>query len=499
MKKLFLIITAVLILTFIFSLCVFASDTVPGSYIEDEYSYTVYTAEQYDTVTTGIRDGILTNKTVVLGSDINCKTDLVMNTACDITIDLNGKFLNNKHCVNKSGDFDMQNENAVIRIRNGRMYSSFCMFIFRNAGQIYLENVEMVSNEECFYQYGGHSGVLSLKNCSVDVVGNYSAIYLGNCGNRGGMLYEIDGCMLDGLCIHCARPGSYIKDTTVYDRRLHVDCWQAHGENGSDVTVIFTNVSAMAGTVELNDGRINPEFYDCQLGGVHLTGTDKYLVVYTTVTCEKAGTKLEYKGSDTPTVDEQYSIDNPKLGHIIDISGASDIQYDSLLDVGYYAGVCQRCGEENKRESSPSAEALFTLLGYSSSENGAGGITVGFLSNISAVGEYETVTGKTVKYGIFIAAKNLIGDNSIFSDNGALTKGVINAEVINRGISVFELKVSGFKENQRDIKLAMGAYASISDGEITEYSYMQNDAPDENEKYSFISYNDIVNSASREN
>ena len=42
------------------------------------------------------------------------------------------------------------------------------------------------------------------------------------------------------------------------------------------------------------------------------------------------------------------------------------------------------------------------------------------------------------------------------------------------------------------MKLAMGAYVAVTDGEATEYSYLQPGAPDGNEKYSFVSYNDIV-------
>ena len=46
--------------------------------------------------------------------------------------------------------------------------------------------------------------------------------------------------------------------------------------------------------------------------------------------------------------------------------------------------------------------------------------------------------------------------------------------------------------NQKDIKLAMGAYVAVTDGEATEYSYLQADTPLENEKYSFVSYNDVA-------
>ena len=38
----------------------------------------------------------------------------------------------------------------------------------------------------------------------------------------------------------------------------------------------------------------------------------------------------------------------------------------------------------------------------------------------------------------------------------------------------------------------MGAYVATIDGETTEYSYMQGGESNENEKYCFVSYNDII-------
>jgi len=497
MKRLFFVALAALSLICALSMGVLASDTVPESYVEDAGSYTVYTNKQYCEVLEGIRDGVLTNKTVVLGCDIDSETDFVMNTECDITIDLNGKFLNNKYVYNKSGDFDMQHENAVIRIKNGRMYSSFCMFIFRTAGQVYLENVEIVSREECFYQYGGHTGVISLIDCSIDIEGNYSTICLSNCGDKGGMLYRIEGCRLDGLNIHCAKPGSYIMDTEIYGGRLHVDCWHGHNENGGDVTVTFTNVSAMAGVVELNDRRIDPEFYDCQLGGVHLTGSDKYLVAYTSATCDKAGTMLEYIGSDTPTVNEQYTLDNPALGHDIDAVNATDIQYDSFFEEGYYAGTCGRCGVENARETTPCAEAFLVSQGFSVPEKGEISIAFSVLVNYNAIERYEAVTGKLVEFGMVVAIEDKLGDNPLLDWQGkatALENGnVIKAKIehVNRYI---ELKIGGMKEEHKSMAFVMCGYVLVADkdGNALRIEYLQDSEPEDGKLYGSVTYDSLL-------
>ena len=136
--------------------------------------------------------------------------------------------------------------------------------------------------------------------------------------------------------------------------------------------------------------------------------------------------------------------------------------------------------------------ALFTRLGYSASEKGRGGIAIGFTVNNAAITEYEEITGKAVKYGVFVATKERLGNNDVFAKDGTVADGVINAEIKNYEFVVFEIKIVGITDAQKDVKLAMGAYVEVTDGEATEYSYMQSGTLNENEKYCFISYNDIV-------
>ena len=76
---------------------------------------------------------------------------------------------------------------------------------------------------------------------------------------------------------------------------------------------------------------------------------------------------------------------------------------------------------------------------------------------------------------------------------------LVNAEITNYEFTAFEIKIVGFTDDaQKDIKLAIGAYVAVTDGETTEYSYMQNGDLGENEKYCFVSYNDIVGKNSTE-
>ena len=163
--------------------------------------------------------------------------------------------------------------------------------------------------------------------------------------------------------------------------------------------------------------------------------------------------------------------------------------FTSFAEKSYVKSICSRCNQGTVlKEIAP----LFTCLGYSAPENGKGGIAIGFTVSNVAIAEYEEITGKTVSYGMFVVLKDRLGDNDVFGADGTLADGVINAEIANHDYSWLELKIVGFTDEQKDTKLAMGAYVAVTEGETTEYSYLQSGTPNENEKYCFVSYNDIV-------
>ena len=175
-------------------------------------------------------------------------------------------------------------------------------------------------------------------------------------------------------------------------------------------------------------------------------------------------------------------------------SNISGIEYTNYLSAGTYSYSCPAC--EGYTEETPSAPALFECHGYSSPEDGTGGIAIGYTVNNEAIVAYTEATGKTLKYGVFAVMKDRLGTNDVFGEDGAASEGVINAEITNYQFVAFELKIIGFTDEYKDTKLAMGAYVAVTDGETTEYSYMQGGEPNENEKYCFVSYNDIVGAPS---
>ena len=170
------------------------------------------------------------------------------------------------------------------------------------------------------------------------------------------------------------------------------------------------------------------------------------------------------------------------------------IVYTSYTASGTKTVACTNDGCTYKETTT--VPAIFICLGYSAPENGTGGIAVGFTVNNEAIKAYEKATGKTLKYGVFAVLQDRLGDKDVFSEDGTAADGVINAEITNYGFIAFELKVVGFTDEHKNTKFAMGAYVAVTDGETTEYSILQSGTPNENEKYCFVSYNDIVGAPS---
>ena len=186
----------------------------------------------------------------------------------------------------------------------------------------------------------------------------------------------------------------------------------------------------------------------------------------------------------------EVEIENTNNGgkHDLDISTLV-ISYTDFTKAGCKTQRCTKCNIDVVIEEAP---ALFTCLGYSAPEDGRGGIAIGFTVNNVAIAEYEEATGKTVSYGIFAALKDRLNGSDVF-ENGEANECAIVVDMTTYATAAFEIKIVGFETDaQKDAKIAMGAYVAVTDGETTEYSYMQGGEPNENEKYCFVSFNDII-------
>ncbi|MBQ4510586.1 MAG: leucine-rich repeat domain-containing protein [Clostridia bacterium] len=172
------------------------------------------------------------------------------------------------------------------------------------------------------------------------------------------------------------------------------------------------------------------------------------------------------------------------------------LTYTSYTSKGKKVVACANCGVNGEFEAS----ALFVCQGYSTPLDGRGALAIGYTINNEAIKEYEKTTNKTLKYGVFAVLKDKLGTNDIFDENGNTAPNAVTAEVSGDNYVAVEFKITGFTDTYKDLKLAMGAYViatenEASDGEVTEskpeYSYLQAGALSENEKYSFVSYNDV--------
>ena len=171
------------------------------------------------------------------------------------------------------------------------------------------------------------------------------------------------------------------------------------------------------------------------------------------------------------------------------------VSYTNYSENGIKEIKCNTCNLENTAEAS--ASPLFTCLGYSASEIGVAGVAIGYTVNEKAMKEYTDITGDILTYGVFAVSQEKLGDSSIFQNNGDVTNGVISVDVSKHGFEVFEIKIVGFAETQKDIKFAMGAYVAITNDGTTKYAYMQSGTPNSGAKYYFASYNEIMKAISK--
>ena len=150
---------------------------------------------------------------------------------------------------------------------------------------------------------------------------------------------------------------------------------------------------------------------------------------------------------------------------------------------GAIINKCTVCGDV---ESRTELGAAITCLGYSASETGVG-IAIGYTVNKEAIALYEGATGKSFSYGVFAALKNTVGQNDVVDISGAVC-----AELSQNALSAFEIKIVGFDDSNMGLELALGAYIEVTKDGSTEYTYVQNSAPNEGDKYSFVSYNGVM-------
>lgn len=219
---------------------------------------------------------------------------------------------------------------------------------------------------------------------------------------------------------------------------------------------------------------------------------NKFMVIYDCNLCEVAFDGIHTNPGDDGdcttalicSMCNEYTI-REALSHI----SSERLTYTSFMKEGEYYVGCTNEGCEHG--STEKLEPLFTCFGYSTPEYEGGAVALGYFVNHKAIERYEELSGNTVKYGLYAAVKETLGDNDIIDSNGNASAGAIKAGFENSAYSNLFIKMFGFGD-KKDAEFTIGAYVEIVNDGASEYSYLQIGEPKEGEKYAFIKYNDFV-------
>lgn len=130
--------------------------------------------------------------------------------------------------------------------------------------------------------------------------------------------------------------------------------------------------------------------------------------------------------------------------------------------------VCQKTTTEKIPQ-------IFVTRGYSYSEDG--GITQGYGVNKEALSRYEEITGEKVKFGVFLAVKDVIGDIAPINSNGeAAHEKVKTMEYTDSEHSIFNVSIKGIPQEQQASAGLLCAFYVYAGGVV---SYIDNGAQKE--------------------
>ena len=417
-----------------------------------------------------------------------------------------------------SASFDLSTVNAKTTSKKVDYYGGYIGFYIEK-GDLTIKNAVIIGEDEVIYQKDNNASgktTLTLDNCMVNNKDKSCKSIVLRSEGKADVTLNFNHAYIHRVQINNILEGSAIKNSKM--ELFYTDSWRANDRIGLDYIYIdncqIAEYTAIADTQHIvardsTFGKIDL-IGDTSGGGYATLINSEYssinlkrkggtrnatLYIVTEGDCTTAAARTVYTYDDaTSTIvssfDEQYSIDNPAVGH--DTKGKmTSIYYENFSKNGACSYICSTCGTEHTVQGV--AKPLFTPLGYSSSEKGKGGIAVEYSVNNEAIKEYEKVTGNVLKYGVFAAAKQNLGNNYIFGSDGTASSNTIAADVSDYELVTVALKITGFTDKYKDTELALGLYTAVSNSEATEYSYIQPGKPKEGERYELVTYNLIAN------
>ena len=411
-------------------------------------------------------------------------------------IDLpNGKASNSFVLPTSSGTNIQIPENCNLDI-----FHSSKVFAWVNSGNVYVENVRSHTQEELVYVEDKASAVSSEKTFEVvNSAMDSGTVAIGLLGQYNVRKHVyISNCYVDVLQAHTVLDGSYVENSTIvggYD----MDCWDIKNQ-----LFTFTNCK-IGGTFTTKSGRTHLMFVDCtfddsfkwNLGGDG--GGDSFAMVFTTATCESAGTyelhRTTNKGTAFPwesLVNEFLAENSVPLGHI----DVLNVTFEGAKYVSPFL-VTTTCTREGcGRVTETSYKAMFRTSGYSVPEIANNyAIAVGYFYDYEAICAYEATTGAVIDFGASAAVRDLLGEgNEPLDENGnavVLSQGNVVSFSVSRAdassASSIEMKVI-LSEKHMDTFLLITGFILEKSQEKTYISYIQ-DTLVENNAFTYASYN----------
>ena len=582
MKKIFLILISLCILVFALAITSLAMENVP------EVTHTYYLVQSLDSEAAQGKENVVAIDSLIGSTDANAEspffkqfangshvelilaeniltapasgTGILINTPITVTIKYNG-FI---HVIDNGANYTgicMRNSNASLRmigtkaydLDNGTNYSmtfnwptgdigkgnfnlNGCnadayhygkVYCWVFAGNVYAENVRSITGQEIVFTEGSASGTYEFKNCVATSKNTAIALQ-----GQSGKTIKIDGGYCSKLTAFSVLTGSYVKNATI-DGEVYMDCWSIE-----DQVWEFTNCTV--NKFRTSSGRTHFKLTDCTIklkdeekieGVFSGLGTDGggacYALVYTSATCDKAGSLTIYKNgsnglpvsNDSKYPDsmvEEYVAANPPLGHAYiqgelnnnycptgvcydatcsrcDFAGTINWEnpsaeliehnHTTLTDIKYQNGyfeigtIIYSCTGENctSTQSESTEKALLVWLGYSASQNGQQ-MCVGYDIDKDTVAILNTINSK-FEIGVCAAVETVIDSKSPLKidENGNLSalNKTMKADLNEKNVNRIDLIIKGdFANKYATTPMLMSAY--VFDGKNLNYAYGTN-------------------------
>lgn len=164
-------------------------------------------------------------------------------------------------------------------------------------------------------------------------------------------------------------------------------------------------------------------------------------------------------------------------------SGTPTYKYNGEEYLSNYVAIsaCSICGKSDSE--TVVCGPLFINKGYAKEENGSL-FTYGIVVDKDEIAKYVAHTGNAFNYGMIVAAGDLVNDGALFDESAKAIDGTIIIDVTTTKYTVYQLKMTGIKDTQKDLSVYACAY--VIDG--TAVSYIGEETTD---SAVAISYNQI--------